>query len=131
MKTTKIDLIRDVLDKLLVDRHQLPLGRVDGIVLVVTSDKSQPRVAQLETGMLTRMRRLSPFVARRLQHLTHRLGFRWKRPVRLPWSAVQSLSRELQLDLSGENSRLLSNERWVCRHIIKRIPGNQIKKAAE
>ena len=130
MKEAVIGLIRDVLDKQLVDRDGLPVGRVDGIVLFSGSDNAQPRIGQIESGLTTLARRLSPRAARLLQHVSRRFGFRWRRPVRLPWSTVQSVGRELQLDLCGDNSRLLASERWFRSRIFRRIPGNGIKKTA-
>src|SRR5436853_294144 len=53
----KLHLVRDVLDKLLVDRNHEPLGRADRIVLVMQDDGAA-RVARLEIG--------SPGLAQRL-----------------------------------------------------------------
>jgi len=122
MKT--IHLIRDVLDKLLVDRNGVPLGRVDGIVIMIAADESRPRIAQIETGLATLARRLSGRLARTLHWLTRRLGGHWPRPVRLPWSSVESIGKELTIDVCAENSRLLARERWLRNHIIRRIPGS-------
>jgi hypothetical protein len=121
MKT--ISLIRDVLDKLLVDRDGTPLGRVDGIVLIVSGDNPRPRVAQIESGIPTLARRLSSRFARALHWLTRKLGGHWPRPVRLPWSRIECFGRELKLDVCAENSRLLAREQWLRRHVIGRIPG--------
>jgi hypothetical protein len=125
MKT--IGLVRDVLDKLLVDRDDVPLGRVDGIVLLVTSAHSQPRVAQIESGIPTLARRLSGRFTRALQWLTRKLGLRWPRPVRLPWSRIESIGKELKIDICAENSRLLARERWLRDYIIRHIPGSSAK----
>ena len=45
-----VDLVRDLLDKQLVDRRHEPMGRVDGVVLTF-ADGEQPRVTSLESGM--------------------------------------------------------------------------------
>jgi hypothetical protein len=121
MKT--IGLVRDVLDKLLVDRDGNPLGRVDGIVLLVAGEDPRPRAAQIESGIPTLARRLSGQFARVLAWLTRKVGGHWPRPVRLPWSRIESFGKELKLDVSAENSRLLARENWLRRHVIGRIPG--------
>ena len=123
----EIELIRDVLDKLLVDRDGIPLGRVDGIVLLLAPNQSRPRVAQIESGLPTLARRLSGRLARALHWVTRKLGGRWPRPVRLPWSRVESLGKELKVNICAENSRLLARERWLRDHIIRRIPGSGMK----
>jgi sporulation protein YlmC with PRC-barrel domain len=120
----KIALIRDVLDKLLVDRDGDPLGRVDGIVLLVTPNNPRPRVAQIENGLPTLAQRLPRPVARSLHWVIRKLGRRWARRVRMPWSRVEAIGKEVKIDVSAEHSPLLAGERWLCHHVIERIPGS-------
>src|SRR4051812_50081630 len=117
-KTGKLHLIRDVLDKLLVDRNQLPVGRADGIVLVIRGEHTQPRVAQIECGMPTLARRLSIRGARGLYWFSRRLGLHWHRQVRIDWRKVENVGREITLDIDSEPSRLLSGDRWLRNHVI-------------
>src|SRR5215212_3724284 len=97
----KLHLIRDVLDKLLVDRDNVPLGRVDGIVLLMGAEQTQPRVIQIECGTKTLLQRLSPRWARRVHAILRRLGRRWKAPVHLDWSKIEETGRELMLKIRG------------------------------
>jgi hypothetical protein len=127
-KTGKLRLIRDVLDKLMLDRNKVPVGRVDGIVLLVRGEHSQPRVVQIECGSATLARRLNTRLARVAHGLSRKFGCRWKRPVRIDWSKVNDVGRELMLDLDGDYSPLLSSERWLRDHIIRHIPGNGMKE---
>src|ERR1051326_7734772 len=120
-QSRKLRLIRDVLDKLLVDRDGVPLGRVDGIVLIIGGKDSRPRVAQIESGLATLARRLNVRFARALHWLVCKLRLRWRHPVRIPWSKIQSVGRELKLDVCADNSRLLERERWLRDHIVRRI----------
>ena len=55
-----MDLARDLLDKLLVDRNQRPLGRVEGIVLELRADRPAAGRAAMEVGLVTAARRLHP-----------------------------------------------------------------------
>jgi hypothetical protein len=128
-QSRKLRLVHDVLDKLLVDRDGVPLGRADGIVLVMAGRDSQPRVAQIESGLATLARRLNARFARALHWLVRKLRLRWRRPVRIPWSKIESVGRELKLDVCADNSRLLQRERWLRDHIVRRIPGNGIKSS--
>ena len=127
-KPNKLRLIHDVLDKLMVDRNELPVGRVDGIILVLRGEQSQPRVAQIESGGATLARRLSSGGARWLHWLMRRVGLRWKKPARLDWSKIEDVGKEVKLDLDGEHSRLLSGERWLRDHVVRHIPGNGMQK---
>ena len=52
-----IDLIRDCLDKQVLDRKDRRIGRVDGIV-VELDVRGRPRVAGIEIGPATLIRRL-------------------------------------------------------------------------
>jgi hypothetical protein len=51
-----MDVVREVLDKQLVDRHHRPMGRADGIVVEIRNGQA-PRVMYLETGPATTARR--------------------------------------------------------------------------
>jgi hypothetical protein len=117
-----IRLIRDVLDKLLVDRSGMPVGRVDGIVLLLSGEHSPPRVIQIESGASTLARRWNHQFESVIRWTVRKLGLRWRRPVRIPWHDIDSLGRELQLNVCGEDSPLLARERWLRDHIIRRIP---------
>lgn len=58
-----MDIIRDVLDNQLVDRHQRKMGRVDGIV-VELQEGQPPRLAYLEVGFPVLARRIHPHLER-------------------------------------------------------------------
>jgi hypothetical protein len=123
--TNKFELIRDVLDKLMLDRNKLPVGRVDGIVLLVRSEHAQPQVVQLESGAVTLARRLN---MRWTRQFRRKLGCRWKRAVRIDWPKVKDVRREIVIDLDGAHSRLLTSERWLRDRIIRHLPGNGMKE---
>ena len=53
-----MDLIRDCLDKQIEDRAKRRMGRMDGIILELDSDRP-PRVAYAELGVTTLMNRIS------------------------------------------------------------------------
>jgi sporulation protein YlmC with PRC-barrel domain len=127
-KPKKLHLIRDVLDKLLVDRDGIPLGRVDGIVLLISAEQAQPRIIQIECGMKTLLQRLSTRWTQRIQRISRRLGWRWRAPVHVDWSNIYEIGKELTLNVRGEDSKLLASERWLRDHVIRQIPGNGLKK---
>jgi hypothetical protein len=117
-----MDLIRDVLDKQLVDRHQQPMGKVDGIV-VEFGDEGPPRVAYIELGVLTQARRLHPRLEKWMARLLKRLGTDSDESFRLPWSKVIPTGNDLTVSVEAEETPALALELWLRKRVIGRIPG--------
>ena len=115
-------LIRDVLDKQLVDRQQRKMGKVDGIV-VELRDGQQPRLACITVGGTTLARRLHPRLAQWLAALARRWGLGHGEPFRIPWSQVRDIGIDVEVDLDVEQTPVLAWERWLSQHVIGRIPG--------
>src|SRR2546423_1687476 len=121
MATTQdLALVRDVLDKQLVDRDGCPCGRVDGIGLEI--GEGPPRVAFLESGPGTLARRLGRWPARLAAWIARR-GPRHGRPYRVPWRRVLTVGKEVTIDLDAQRSRLLAGEQWLRRHVMDRTVG--------
>jgi hypothetical protein len=120
-----LDLVRDVLDKKLLDRELLDgehavLGRADGLVAELRAG-APPRLVAIEVGAITLARRLHP-------RLAAWLATGWRRrlvrpPIRLPWNRVKDIGTEVILDPGRQRAQLLATESWVREHIIRRIPG--------
>ena len=117
-----MDLIRDVLDKKLIDREECDMGRASGL-LMQFGENTQPHITHILIGGSTLWARVHPALAR----LSDRLGRAWgpKRdgPVRIPWSRVQTVGKEVKLDVEAKETGALDWELWIARHIIERIPG--------
>ncbi len=80
----KVHLIRDVLDNQLRDREECPMGKVDGIVLVLREGKP-PRLAYLEVGTSTLAHRLSTRLGKFAERMGRKWGVRGGEPYRIPW----------------------------------------------
>src|SRR5919197_11253 len=81
-------LVRDVLDKKVLDRKRQPMGRVDGLVIEIADDGS-PRVVGLEIGAVALAYRLGPSSGAWLARVAEHLGGRKHgASFRIPWSAV-------------------------------------------
>lgn len=121
-------VVRDVLDKELLDREDKPMGRVDGLILHAGKE-SQPRITHIAIGGPTPWDRVHPVFGR----LSRRLNSWWgpKRPdaVRIPWSRVEIVGRDIKLDIKATDSGAIDWELWIARHIIQRIPGSGSDKA--
>ncbi|HEY2895654.1 MAG TPA: hypothetical protein VGJ12_00845 [Gemmatimonadaceae bacterium] len=119
----EIALVRDLLDKQLVDREGELLGRIDGIVMSYSAD-APPQITHFELGAQTLARRLpSPF-RRVLAWLAHRFSPRGSQPYRIEVSRIIHLGRTIKIDIDGTRSAARETERWVRDHIIGRIPGS-------
>jgi hypothetical protein len=117
-----INLVRDVLDQLLVDAKDRYVGRVDGIILERRRNKP-PRVAALEISGTTLARRVHPLLGKMIRALERRLGIE---PVHLPTSAVERFGLDIHLNVVGESDRrLLQFEKRLSRTVIQHIPGGR------
>ena len=116
-----MDLMRDCLDKQIEDRGKRRMGRVDGIILELETDRP-PRVAYVELGVTTLMNRLS----RRLGKMT---GWLMKRfdidpdPYRIPWGKIRVGLNNVEVDVEAEKTPALEWELWLRKKVIGRIPG--------
>jgi hypothetical protein len=117
------DLVRDVLDKPLVDRDDTLMGRVDGIVLEWTPD-APPHVRYLESGFVVLARRLGARMERLVIAIRERWSIRETARYQIPWTKVLDLQpRELKIAVQAEETPAFAWERWLRDRIIKRIPG--------
>lgn len=118
-----IAIVRDLLDKQLVDREGEPLGRVDGIVMSYDDDAA-PHITHFELGAQTLARRLPRPFRSALEWLARRLTSRNGQPYRIDVSRILQLGRVIRIDIDGSRSAARETERWVRDHIIARIPGS-------
>jgi hypothetical protein len=117
-----LDLIRDVLDKQMVDRSGRRCGKVDGLVLRL-GDDGQPRVSRIEVGGGVLARRLGPRLGRWAAALARWCGVREGHPYHIPWARVVDVDLEVKLDLDAPRTELDAAERRLRERIIARIPG--------
>jgi hypothetical protein len=117
-----MNLIRDVLDKQLLDRQRRPIGRADGIIMEIRDDQA-PRLSWLETGPVTAARRVSPRLARWVAAFTQRSGPHVDGAFRIPWSAIHSTGKDVQVEIDAQETPTFAWEQWVRDRIIQRIPG--------
>src|SRR2546421_11622836 len=92
-----MDLVRDLLDKAVVDRNGREMGRADGLLLDV-ADGRPPRVTAIEIGPAVLAHRLHPALGRLAALVEELLGVAQGRPVRIPLSQIEQLSLEITAD---------------------------------
>jgi hypothetical protein len=118
-----IAVVRDLLDKQLVDREGEPLGRVDGIVMAYTAD-APPRITHFELGARPLAQRLPHPFQGALASLARRLSLRGDQPYRIDVGRIIHLGRTIRIDIDVTRSAARETERWIRDHIIAHIPGS-------
>jgi hypothetical protein len=118
-----LDLVRDVLDKQMLDRRLRHMGKVDGIVLELR-EGMPPRVIGLEAGVTVLGQRLGQRPGRWMARLARRLSPERPGAFRVPWPKVQQIDLAVHVDLDAEQLSVYALERWLRRHVVGRIPGS-------
>ncbi|TRC98318.1 hypothetical protein FJV76_13440 [Mesorhizobium sp. WSM4303] len=116
-------VIRDVLDKQIVDRNHVKIGKVDGVVARLRQGKP-PRIVAVEIGSIALARRLGRVPGRWMAILATKLGGdRHANPHRVAWSKVRTIGLEIELDIDARETAILDWQVWLRDHIVRRIPG--------
>jgi sporulation protein YlmC with PRC-barrel domain len=116
-------LVRDILDKQMVDKEQNRIGKADGIVLSL-SESGAPKVAFIEIGSLTLSRRLGRRPHRWMLRLRHAAGAESAATgFRVPWGKVRDIGVDIEADVDRFDTPLERCQDWLRRHVIKWIPG--------
>lgn len=111
-----MDLIRDVLDKQLIDRTNAKIGKVDGLVAAIGD--GQPRVVAIEVGASTLARR-SGFA-----HVMLRIfGAHDREAFRIPWSKVKDIGVDIEVDFAMEETAMNEWREWLRQKVLRHIPG--------
>ncbi|HEU4565692.1 MAG TPA: hypothetical protein VFS05_13620 [Gemmatimonadaceae bacterium] len=113
---------RDLLDRLLVDEDDDPMGMVDGVVIELREGR-QPRVTWIEVGGTTPARRLPWPLRPILTAMARRWGVGCGAPYRIPWSAVRDVHREITVAREADETPARAWEERIAERVIGRIPG--------
>ncbi len=117
-----MNLVRDVLDKQVMDPEGRHLGKVDGLLLDWTPGR-RPRVAALEMSGVTLARRLHPRLGHWAARLARRVSPTRGTPFRIPWDRVEQTGIDVVARVPVEATPGARWERWLAEKVIGRIPG--------
>jgi hypothetical protein len=117
-----VDLIRDVLDKLVVDRNGREMGRVDGLIVEVRAE-APPRVTAIEIGPAVLAHRIAPWLGRVVSGLEHALGIAEGRPLRIPVADILDITDRVKVDRAAGQTAAATLEQRL-RSWVSRIPGS-------
>ena len=119
--STLINLVRDVLDKKLLDRDKCLMGRVDGIVIEYPEGR-QPRMVRMEIGGEILAARVAHWLVPPVRWLRRSFGPKRAAVVGIDWKHVHRMGRDIHLDMVESETDALAWEHWLARHVIGRIP---------
>lgn len=117
-----IQLVHDVLDAQLVDRHKDNIGRVDALTIELR-DGRPPRVATILIGGPARARRIGTWAEWLSRRLRAVLRVRREGVDRIPFRTMRCLSDTIQLDVDRRDLESQHIEDWLADRVICRIPG--------
>jgi len=118
-----MDVVRDVLDKSVIDRNGREMGRVDGIV--VDNRPNQPlRLAVILIGPAALGDRLHPGLGELVRRVEKWLGLDQNRPARIEFGDIDHVERKIRLRLSIGDTAVAAIEQRL-RAWVLRLPGAQ------
>lgn len=119
---TQLNLIHDVLDKKVVDRHGRDMGRADTIVIALRPN-GPPRVVAIELGPSVLAYRVRPMLGRLMSAVERALGIDQGRPLRIAFRDVLGITAHLKVDCAfGETVAAALEQR--LRTWVGKLPGS-------
>jgi hypothetical protein len=118
-----VHLVRDVLDKQVVDRNGREMGRVDRVV-IERRDGAPPRVVAIEIGATALAARLGPAVGRWVTGMLHGLGVVEGQPLRVPLRQILGITNQIAVDYAFGETAAANLERKL-RGVIRRWSGGR------
>ena len=116
-----MDVVRDVLDKSVVDRNGREMGRVDGIVLD-NDIKQPPRLAAILIGPAALGDRLHPICGRFVRRLEKWAGLDHNRTARVDFSEINAIERKVRVRVTVSETAADAVEQRL-RAWVLRLPG--------
>ena len=116
-----INLVRDILDKKLLDCDKCLMGRVDGIVIEYPEGR-QPRMVRLEIGGEILAARVAQWLVPPVRWLRRSFGPKRAASVAIEWKHVERMGRDIHLDIGASETDALAWEHWLAKHVVARIP---------
>jgi sporulation protein YlmC with PRC-barrel domain len=118
-----MELVRDLLDKQVIDRNGAKMGRVDGIIAELQADGTA-KVIAIEMGSLTMARRIGVRTARLVAwFLARTASKRHAKSYQVPINAVCEIGLDVRLHLEVRDTPVHDWQTWLRENIVGRIPG--------
>jgi hypothetical protein len=120
-----LELVRDVLDKELVDEECELMGRVDGVLIALDED-GPPYVVGVTQGFVVLAARISTRLVGPFQRLRKRWSKRRTARLLVPWEKVLEVNlHHVQVAVRAEETPAYDWEKWLVRNVVSRLPGGK------
>jgi hypothetical protein len=119
-----LPLIRDVLDKQILDPDGCKIGKVDGIVLQLRANRP-PRVIAIDISQSAAWRRLHQRLGDFAEWLRARFEPGMERPPRILFEHVVRGGIDVHVDIPAKRTRALVWEDWLEDRVVAKIPGGR------
>jgi hypothetical protein len=116
-----VHLVRDLLDKAVVDRNGREMGRADRVVLEVGRG-SPPRVTAIEVGASALGHRVGRSCGRWTAAFLHAFGVDDGQPLRIHVSQIVGVTETVKVDLAFGETPAANVERKM-RRFVSALPG--------
>ena len=118
-----MDVVRDLLDKAVVDRNGREMGRVDGILLEQDVGKP-PRLAAILIGPAALGSRLHPALGRLVSAVERWFDLDRNRPTKIDCADVDDVGRRIRLRLTIGDTAVAAVEQRL-RSLLLKLPGSR------
>jgi hypothetical protein len=119
-----LPLVRDVLDKQILDPENQKIGKVDGIVLALRANRP-PRVIAMEISQASAWRRLHHRLGDFAEWLRARFEPGQDRPPRVLFEHFVRGGIDVHVDIPCSRTGALVWEDWLAARVIAKIPGGR------
>lgn len=113
-------VVKDLLDKAVVDRNGTPMGRIDGIVLDDGADRPM-RLKAILIGPAALGYRVWPLLGRVIAALEDALGLGEGRPVEIAFGHVIEIEPHVKIDLVVSDTAAEAVEHQL-RRLLRKLP---------
>jgi hypothetical protein len=119
-----LPLVRDVLDKQVLDPDDCKVGKVDGILLQGRANRP-PRVIAIEISQCAAWRRVHRRIGDLADWLRGKFEPGQERPARILFDHVVRGGIDVHIDIPWKRTRALVWEDWLENRVIAKIPGGR------
>jgi sporulation protein YlmC with PRC-barrel domain len=118
-----VDVVRDLLDKAVVDRNGRGMGRVDGILLEQEAGRP-PRLAAIVIGPTALGSRLHPALGRLASAVEGWFDLGRDRPAKIDCADIEDVGRTIRLRLTIGDTAVAAVEQRLRSWLLK-LPGSR------
>jgi sporulation protein YlmC with PRC-barrel domain len=123
MDADRMDVGFQLLDRQIVDRYGMEVGKVDDVELTVP-EHGPPYLSALLVGPPAIGPRIGGWLGRAVASVARRLRSAPGGPLRIPFDVVGDVGIAITLTISRDLLAEPELEHWLRNHVIARIPGS-------